>query len=158
MCKNFWSWATSFVPMILQNMAYFSKITYVPSNGKQTNEVGQLQKNFDFLEVWNFNFNIYFEAREAIKTRWDRAFSNLTNKKRQFLSHSVRQQSALHDIYPTLSKKIFFEHFSTYSVDWDNNALTCTLKSSYENWNIEVSKFGTKKNQGLEKIILKNSM
>ena len=60
--------------MILQNMRCFSKITYVQKGLKSTYEVGQLQKHFNFLEVSNFSFNIYFEAREAIKTRKDRAF------------------------------------------------------------------------------------
>ena len=99
LCKNFWSWATSFFPMDTQNMYFFVKIPYMGSEPKWKNEVGQLQKNFDFLKVSIIKFNIHFEAREAVKTRRDRAFWNLTHKKRHFLSNSVHHQSPSHDIY-----------------------------------------------------------
>ena len=42
-------------------------------------------KFFNFFKIWHLSFEIHFLSREAIKTRWDRAFWNKIPKKVRFL-------------------------------------------------------------------------
>ena len=97
--KKFWSWATSLHHRTSQSVYIIYIFFEVAQLQIFENEVAQLQKFFTFLKVSRLNFNIYFEAREAIKTRWDRAFWNLTHEIIPVFYIFGSQLPPLHDIY-----------------------------------------------------------
>ena len=95
----FWSWPTSYALGPLKEAPYlyifpcFLIEAFLVQNNKK------LHKFFILVKVPHLLSNIYFEAQQAIKTRWDTLIWKKTHKNGPVFAIFVRQLTFLHDIY-----------------------------------------------------------
>ena len=95
----FWSWATSLCSEDLQSHRKIYIFCIFFQLHQLQNEVGQLQIFLKFFKLPDESSNIHFQAREAIKTRWDRAFWKKFRKKSDFCWWNPSQLLRWQDIY-----------------------------------------------------------
>ena len=84
--KRFWSWATSHCPndhfwLYILYIFHIYAIFVIFGLNKP-----KVTKLFCFRKLSHFPSSPHFEAREAIKTRWDILIWNLTDEKRDFFT------------------------------------------------------------------------